>query len=83
MEWEDLSNSLYCLGSTIQTHTGSIDGFYSNLTLIPGEQLGIFMVHNSVPDFRISFSTNAVGKIDRFTMRPFGDPVAEFVRAGK
>lgn len=201
MKWDELSNALYCLGRTIQTykgykiqtHTGSIDGFYSNLTLIPEEQLGIFMVHNSVPagsfrsgmalpvidrllgltltpwseryytefqqaettakkqrdsllatrvlntkpshtladymgvfnsviygevtinlvngqlaigfrnnqltlnhfhydqfntnnegtdlpDFRINFSTNALGKIDRFTMRPFGDQVAEFLR---
>lgn len=55
--WEELSNSLYTLGRNVQTykgykiatHTGSIDGFYSNLTLVPGEQLGIFMVHNSNP----------------------------------
>ena len=52
--WDELSNSLYTLGRAIQTykgykiatHTGSIDGFYSNLTLIHGEQLGVFMVHN-------------------------------------
>jgi Beta-lactamase class C and other penicillin binding proteins len=56
-KWDEVSNSLYTLGRTIQmykgykiaTHTGSIDGFYSNLTLIPGEQLGIFMVHNGSP----------------------------------
>ena len=38
-KWDELSNSLYTLGRTIQTykgykiatHTGSIDGFYSNL----------------------------------------------------
>lgn len=55
--WDELSNSLYTLGRAIQTykgykiatHTGSIDGFYSNLTLIPGEQIGIFMVHNGSP----------------------------------
>ena len=55
--WDELSNSLYTLGRTIQTykgykiatHTGSIDGYYSNLTLIPGQQLGIFMVHNGSP----------------------------------
>jgi len=201
MKWEELSNGLYGLGRTIQTykghkiwsHTGSIDGFYSNLTFIPGEQIGIFMVHNSVPagsfrsgmaypvidrllslsltpwsehyftdyqlseatakkqkeavaktqvkntipshplteyvgsyhnplygqvdinlvseqliinfrsvksvlhhfhydqfktknegtdlpDFSISFSTNAAGKIDRLSMRPFGDPMADFVK---
>lgn len=56
-KWDELSNSLYALGRTIQTykgykiatHTGSIDGFYSNLTLIPEQQLGIFIVHNGIP----------------------------------
>lgn len=55
--WDELSNSLYTLGRTIQTykgykiatHTGSIDGFYSNVTILPGEQIGIFMVHNGSP----------------------------------
>jgi CubicO group peptidase (beta-lactamase class C family) len=55
--WEELSNGLYGLGRQIQTykgykiatHTGSIDGFYSNLTFIPSEQIAIFMVHNSSP----------------------------------
>jgi CubicO group peptidase (beta-lactamase class C family) len=199
--WDELSNSLYCLGRTIQTykgykiasHTGSIDGYYSNLTIIPSQQLAIFMVHNSQPagslrgimplpvidrlldlsatpwserfmkeylkgkadqkkfmdslkstqvknttpshslkdytgtysnpvygdmviemennelvivfrkqrstlfhfhydqfntnegqtdkaDFRLSFLTNAKGEIDRISMRPYGDPVAEFVK---
>ncbi len=56
-KWDELSNSLYALGRTIQTykgykistHTGSIDGFYSNLTFLPAENIAIFMVHNSVP----------------------------------
>ncbi len=56
-KWDELSNSLYALGRAIQTykgykiatHTGSIDGYYSNLTLIPGHQLAIFMVHNGSP----------------------------------
>ena len=56
-KWDELSNSLYALGRTIQTykgykiatHTGSIDGFYSNLTFIPGQQVAIFMVHNGSP----------------------------------
>lgn len=55
-KWDELSNSIYCLGRTIQTykghkinmHTGSIDGYYSNLTFVPSENIGIFMVHNSV-----------------------------------
>jgi CubicO group peptidase (beta-lactamase class C family) len=54
--WPELSNALYCLGRTIQTykgykitsHTGSIDGFYSNLTFVPDQQLAIFIVHNAV-----------------------------------
>ena len=54
--WPELSNGLYCMGRTIQTykgykitsHTGSIDGFYSNLTLVPDQQLAIFVVHNAV-----------------------------------
>jgi CubicO group peptidase (beta-lactamase class C family) len=56
-KWDEQSNSLYALGRTIQSykgykiasHTGSIDGFYSNLTFIPGEHIGIFIVHNSSP----------------------------------
>ena len=53
-KYEELSNALYALGRHVQTykghkiatHTGSIDGFYSNLTFIPGAKLGVFMVHN-------------------------------------
>jgi CubicO group peptidase (beta-lactamase class C family) len=53
-KWDELSNSLYGLGRAMQTykgykiatHTGSIDGFYSNLTFIPQQELGIFMVYN-------------------------------------
>ena len=56
-KYDELSNSLYAMGRTIQTykglkvatHTGSIDGFYSSLTFVPGEQLAVFIVHNSSP----------------------------------
>jgi CubicO group peptidase (beta-lactamase class C family) len=56
-KWNELSNSLYGLGRTIQTykgykitsHTGSIDGYYSNLTFLPSEKLAVFVVHNSQP----------------------------------
>ncbi|HEX8331460.1 MAG TPA: serine hydrolase [Segetibacter sp.] len=203
-KWPELSNSLYALGRHIQTykgykiatHTGSIDGYYSNLTFIPSENFSVFMVHNSDaagslrsvmafpiidrllnlsrtewseryikdylkakadskrsrdsinatqvkntvashplkdytgkynnplygdlnielqnnqlfllfrrqrsalnhfhydqfvtdeekkgnPDFRLSFLTNSKGEIDRFTVRPFGEPIAEFVRTNK
>lgn len=33
-------------------------------------------------DFNIQFLMNTQGKIDRFTMRLLGDPLAEFVRVG-
>jgi CubicO group peptidase (beta-lactamase class C family) len=54
--WDELSNSLYCLGRSIQTykgikitsHTGSIDGFYSQLVFLPKEQLSIFVIFNAV-----------------------------------
>jgi len=203
-KWDELSNSLYGLGRVIQTykgykiatHTGSIDGYHSNLTFIPSENIAVFLVHNSVaagsvrpvmafpiidrllnlsttnwseryrkdyvkskadskkskdsinatqvkntlpshalkdytgkysnpiysdvmiemqndtlvltfrnqrsslhhfhydqfvtneemngkPDFSISFLTNSKGEIDRFSMRPFGDPIAEFVKSKK
>ena len=53
--YDELSNSIYALGRIVQTykgikivsHTGSIDGFFSNLTYIPKDSLAIFMVHNS------------------------------------
>ncbi len=56
-KWDELSNALYCLGRMVQTykgykiamHTGSIDGYYSNLTFLPSENLAVFMVHNSSP----------------------------------
>jgi CubicO group peptidase (beta-lactamase class C family) len=56
-KYEELSNPLYCLGRIIQTykgfkiytHTGSIDGIYSNLSFVPGKNIAVFMVHNSVP----------------------------------
>ncbi|MES2875362.1 MAG: serine hydrolase [Bacteroidota bacterium] len=53
--YDELSNSIYALGRIVQTykgtkivsHTGSIDGFYSNLTYLPQDSLAIFIVHNS------------------------------------
>jgi CubicO group peptidase (beta-lactamase class C family) len=54
--WNELSNALYGLGRNIQTykgykistHTGSIDGFFSNLTFIPEKELSVFIVFNQV-----------------------------------
>ena len=52
--YDELSNALYAMGRNIETykgykiatHTGSVDGFYSNLTLVPALKLGVFMIHN-------------------------------------
>ena len=33
-----------------------------------------------VPDFNLNFLINSKGEIDRISTRPFGDPVAEFVK---
>ena len=83
MKWNELSNALYCLGRTIQTykgyklatHTGSIDGFYSNLTLIPNEQLGIFMVHNSIPagSFRSGMALPVIDRLLELTLTPWSE----------
>lgn len=53
--YDELSNSIYAMGRIVQaykgtkmvSHTGSIDGFYSNLTYLPNDSLAIFIVHNS------------------------------------
>lgn len=53
--YDELSNSIYAMGRIVQaykgtkivSHTGSIDGFYSNLTYLPKDSLAIFIVHNS------------------------------------
>ncbi|MEO5997081.1 MAG: serine hydrolase [Chitinophagaceae bacterium] len=53
-KYDELSNALYAMGRNIETykgykiatHTGSVDGFYSNLTLVPALKLGVFMIHN-------------------------------------
>jgi CubicO group peptidase (beta-lactamase class C family) len=53
--WKELSHPLYALGRNIQTykgyqiatHTGSIDGYYSNMTLMTEDSIGIFLVYNS------------------------------------
>jgi hypothetical protein len=35
---------------------------------------------NDKPEFRLSFLINSKGEIDRITVNPFGDPMAEFVK---
>lgn len=53
--YDELSNSIYAMGRIVQTykgtkmvsHTGSIDGFFSNLTYLPKDSLAIFIIHNS------------------------------------
>lgn len=54
--YDELSNSIYALGRILQSykgtkmisHTGSIDGFYSNLTYLPKDSIALFIVHNSM-----------------------------------
>jgi CubicO group peptidase (beta-lactamase class C family) len=55
--YDELSNSIYALGRILQTykgtkivsHTGSIDGFYSNMTYLPKDSIALFIVHNFIP----------------------------------
>jgi CubicO group peptidase (beta-lactamase class C family) len=55
--YDELSNSIYALGRILQTykgtkivsHTGSIDGFYSNMTYLPKDSIALFIVHNFMP----------------------------------
>ncbi|HQT22083.1 MAG: hypothetical protein B7X86_03270 [Sphingobacteriales bacterium 17-39-43] len=54
--YDELSNSIYAMGRSLQSykgtkmisHTGSIDGFYSNLSYLPKDSIALFIVHNSV-----------------------------------
>lgn len=53
--YDELSNSIYALGRILQSykgtkmisHTGSIDGFFSNMTYLPKDSIALFIVHNS------------------------------------
>ena len=53
--YDELSNSIYCLGRNIYTykghkvasHGGAIDGFYSFVTLFTGDSIGIFVAVNA------------------------------------
>lgn len=92
-KWDELSNALYGLGRAIQTykgfkiltHTGSIDGFYSNVTFIPGEQLGIFMIHNGGPGGSLR-SFMALPVIDRLlglNYTPWGERYRKDYLEGK
>ena len=54
--YDELSNGIYAMGRILQTykgtklisHTGSIDGFYSNLSYLPKDSIALFIVHNAV-----------------------------------
>jgi CubicO group peptidase (beta-lactamase class C family) len=82
-KWDELSNSLYCMGRVIQTykgykittHTGSIDGFYSNLTFIPSENLGIFMVENGqrAGDLRGVMAFAIIDRLLGLTITPWSE----------
>lgn len=53
--YDELSNAIYCLGRSIYTykghkvasHTGAIDGFYSQVMLFPKDSIGIFVAVNA------------------------------------
>jgi CubicO group peptidase (beta-lactamase class C family) len=55
--YDELSNSIYALGRILQTykgtkmvsHTGSVDGFFSNMTYLPKDSIALFIVHNFMP----------------------------------
>lgn len=55
--YDELSNAIYALGRILQSykgtkmisHTGSIDGFYSNMTYLPKDSIALFIVHNLMP----------------------------------
>ena len=73
-KWDELSNSIYCLGRMIQIyngykitwHTGWINGYYSNLTFIPAQNLGVFVVYNG-QRARILRPVIALAIIDRLS----------------
>jgi len=54
--YDELSNAIYALGRSLQTykgtklisHTGSIDGFFSNLSYLPKDSIALFIIHNAV-----------------------------------
>ena len=79
-KWPELSHALYGLGRNVQTYkgykiatyTGSIDGFYSNLTFIPSDSLAVFMVHNSIPGGNVR-GVMAFPVFDRLLSLPLTD----------
>ena len=78
--WKELSHPLYALGRNVQTykgfqiatHTGSIDGYYSNMTLMPDDSIGIFLVYNS-NRAGLMRTTFAFPIIDRLLNLPYTD----------
>ena len=82
-KWDELSNPLYCLGRMVQTykgykiatHTGSIDGNYSNLTFVPSENIAVFMVHNSSPagSIRSMMAFPVIDRLLNLTQTPWSE----------
>ncbi len=76
--YDEISNALYAMGRNIETykgykiatHTGSVDGYYSNLTFVPALKLGVFMVHNGEPGGALR-SVMAFPVIDRLLALPY------------
>ena len=81
--WSELSNALYALGRNvltykgykISTHTGSIDGFYSNLTFVFSENIAVFMVHNSTTaaSFRSGMAFPVIDRLLNLTLTPWSE----------
>jgi hypothetical protein len=82
-KWPELSNALYGLGRVVEMykgykiamHTGSIDGYYSNLTFIPSENIAIFMVHNSNPggSFRSGMAFPVIDRLLNLVQTPWSE----------
>jgi hypothetical protein len=89
-KWPELSHALYGLGRNVQTykgykiatHTGSIDGFYSNLTFIPSDSIAVFMVHNSIPAGSVR-SIMAFPVFDRLLSLPLTDWSGRYLSENK
>jgi len=85
--WDELSNGLYGLGRQVvmykgykvTTHTGSIDYYYSNMTLIPSLGLGIFMVHNGEPggSFRTAMAYPIIDRLLGLSLTPWSQRYRE------
>jgi CubicO group peptidase (beta-lactamase class C family) len=81
--WDELSHGLYGMGRLLQsykgyklaTHTGSIDGFFSNLSFLPNEKLAVFVVYNSstMGNFRNAIAFPLFDRLLGLTQTPWSE----------